>query len=345
LPQLLDLTKFDTFSDLSSRFDLIASALLRDYYLVLDSTGSAQDKYEVIELELYLRKDGCHEDPFAHATEEQATSGRWYFHRSPRRSEDASRSATSMTGYRGGTRKGMDLTFGGPVTSGYFASSRTAPAAVVRGGVLLRSIRRISDSTLISGPSLLVDEVLRGSGSPSIPDLVQNKWVGDTSALSPSPHFPRLYLQGRPPAERSSAQIYTSPRIGLDLAHPGTTAYVGHPRVSFVSRAYRYFVHPEKLTANGRIQTFLGVLAHHLCRGVKNPSRRVPVEELLSGLKDPEASRYICATTGLKMATVERYLAEYEAGLEKGDLAKFTGPVGKGVAGSPARYLRMVGTL
>ena len=34
--------------------------------------------FAILELEFYLYKTGCHEDPFTHGTEEQRLSGRWY---------------------------------------------------------------------------------------------------------------------------------------------------------------------------------------------------------------------------------------------------------------------------
>jgi hypothetical protein len=33
-----------------------------------------------------------------------------------------------------------------------------------------------------------------------------------------------------------------------------------HPRIQFLSKSYRFFTHPQGLVANGRPQTFLGVL-------------------------------------------------------------------------------------
>ena len=49
--------------------------------------------------------------------------------------------------------------------------------------------------------------------------------------------------------------------------------------------------------------------------------------------------------TGLKESTVVRYLADYKAGIENGNLNDFVGPPGKGASGSPSTYLRMMGTL
>lgn len=282
-----------------------------------------------------------------------------YFHRAPRRSADSHRSETSLTGYRGGTRKGLDLAFGSTeasiplttiTTSPYFSpptmkmteTATTTTASNVeppslRGGVLLRTIRRISDSKIISGPSLLVDQILLASQSPSISDLVSQKWADGAGHACCTSAFPSehdlsmrttlLFLQPRSSSSEESLTIYTSPRIGLDLSHPGTTPSLTHPRVAFLPRPYRYFVHPHLLTANGRTQTFLGIL--QACLLNSNSDETWLRSELIR-------------ITGLKKASVEKYLGEYRKG---GKLGAFVGSAGKGASGSPATYLRMMGTL
>ena len=136
--------------------------------------------------------------------------------------------------------------------SKYFASppspskphptSITAPSnAVLRGGILLRSARRTRDSHVISGPSLLADEVLRASGAPDIPTLVGTHWGGDIRAFAPSPasvpegrkstmcivrapgedqSTSKAKTKNAPAAPVALPEIYRSPRIGLDLSHP-----------------------------------------------------------------------------------------------------------------------------
>lgn len=87
LLSLLDFTALESHSDISGRFDQLAIALLHDYFLCV-SAPSASNKsdtsmpqefeFEILELEFYLRKEGCHEDPFAHASEEQRVAGKWF---------------------------------------------------------------------------------------------------------------------------------------------------------------------------------------------------------------------------------------------------------------------------
>jgi hypothetical protein len=277
-----------------------------------------------------------------------------HFHRAPRKSADSHRSSTSLTGYRGGTRKGLDLTIGKMplVLSRHFvpAPQISNPPEhdqqPVCGGILLRSLRELGpNGKLISGPSLLVDHIVKLSGASSISDLVENKWAEDTFAFisGRDERSTRLFL--RPVSEPSSSSraastIYFSPRIGLDLSHPGTTypeILPLHPRIQFLPKPYRFFTHPQELVANGRPQTFLGILS--LCISTDS--------DFTEALKKPLLSQEIAALMALKETTCAKYLAEYVAGREGGvDLLKsFVGPKGKGSSSSPSSYLRMMGAL
>ncbi|KAG5642966.1 hypothetical protein DXG03_001814 [Asterophora parasitica] len=348
LQHALDFTALDSHSSISERFDLVGSTILHDFELVV-RVDEVETAFEILELEFYLWKDGCHEDPFTHGNEEQRVSGRWSFHRSPRRSADSHRSATSATGYRGGSRKGLDLTIGGPApptSSPYFSQGATTnssdqPSAIgIRGGALLRSLQRVSDSKqVISGPSLIVDEILRLSSAPSISSLVEQTWSNNISAFACSRNGTSLFL--RPKATASSVStpptVYRSPRIGLDLSHPGTTASPTHPRVVFLARRYRYFTHPTFLTANGRTQTFLGVL--RTCLDLDLDAGQALDDD------DDQLRAAVKRIMGLGEPTVARYLGYFRGGRESGKLEAFVGAKGKGASQSPATYLAMMGTL
>jgi hypothetical protein len=252
-----------------------------------------------------------------------------HFHRAPH-----SRNHTNderLPGYRGGTRKGLDLTFGCLV-------SDNPDKKPIRGGILLRTLRNLSVARkpLVSGPSLIVDEILRLSGAPNIADLVAHKWGDDISALPKSsssdlhPNRTRLYLQ---PVSVSGTEppskIFRSPRVGLDLSNPETTD--SHPRVVFVTKPYRYFMHPHLLTANGRMQTFLGIYQSFL--------------EADKPKSDNEMTKLVANLTGMNEQTVANYLLHYRTGLMSGKLSTFVGSAGKGTSSSPSAYLRMAGTL
>jgi hypothetical protein len=77
LEKLLDLSSLSDGLDISNRFGDIANALLCDFSLSL-TCGEAATELEILELEFYLQKSGCHEDPFTHGSEEQKRSGRWF---------------------------------------------------------------------------------------------------------------------------------------------------------------------------------------------------------------------------------------------------------------------------
>lgn len=256
-----------------------------------------------------------------------------YFHRAPTRSANPVKQ-TAASGYRGGTRKGLDLTIAGAVASPHFASPDDSSFRL-RGGVLLRTIRRVSDSAVISGPSLLVDEILRLSKASNIAELVEKRMGGNTAALPPasstsSSKSSLLHLSPKTPTKNTAKPtIYCSSRIGLDLSNPSAVASPTNPRVIYISKPYRYFTHPHLLTSNGRGHTFHGL--YQSCLNQSNSEAAVLAE--------------IIKLSGLKEVTAQKYLADYKLGLEKGSLQAFIGAAGKGAASSPSSYLKMMGTL
>ncbi|KAK0207149.1 hypothetical protein DFS33DRAFT_647506 [Desarmillaria ectypa] len=325
--RLLDFSDVQESTSIRQRFNDIGSALLHDLIIVVQTRleldrepgGFVETKLQIMETEFYFWNSTCHRDPFTHGSQEQKVAGQWYFHRTPRRSIDSTQTLISISGYRGGTRKGLDLTIGSisPTKSRYFPSGSRPDEQETYGGVLLRTLRDLNSGKIISGPSLLVDHIIQLSGAERISDLVENHWGNDINAFKGPCVSERKTCMFLCPAPISNPKphIYKSPRIGLDLSHPGTTASLTHPRVEFISQPYRYFVHPEKLTANGRTQTLLGVLPH----------------KELSGLKDK---------------TLNAYMAEYHTGLDgKAKLEDFVGARGKGVSSSPTKYMKLMGCI
>jgi len=219
------------------------------------------------------------------------------------------------------------LTIGTPDTPAPSHSSSSSPPIPVRGGILLRSLRRVSDSFVVSGPSLLVDELLRCSGSPSISELTE-KWFGEISAFrAPSSENPAsipaaLFIGSK--QMHTSSQIYKSSRIGIDLSNPSSS----DRRMQYVCKPYRFYILPRLLTANGRGQTFLGVYDH--CVDTLQVSK-------------PAVAGKIASLTGLQSQTVEKYLKAYRDALASGELGHFIGPSGKGAASSPVPFLQLVG--
>ena len=74
--QLLDFSALDNISAISDRFDQVANALLHNHMLVV-RCGEMETEFRILELEFYLQKHKCHEDPFTHGSEEQKIRGRW----------------------------------------------------------------------------------------------------------------------------------------------------------------------------------------------------------------------------------------------------------------------------
>ena len=231
----------------------------------------------------------------------------------------------------------MDLTIGGPIVSPHFESTNVDSSLSLRGGILLRTLRRSSDATVISGPSLLVDEVLRLSKVSNISELVEQRWGRNTVAFPPSStnsnvSSTSLHIRPRVSTKNSAKPIiYRSSRVGLDLSNPNATASPTDPRVIYISKPYRYFIHPHLLTSNGRGHTFLGI--HRACLD-SNPSG-----------SDDDILKEIIRVSGLKETTAAKYLADYNSGLQHGALHSFIGSVGRGASSSPTTYLKMMGTL
>jgi hypothetical protein len=223
------------------------------------------------------------------------------------------------------------------------------PEDMLRGGILLRTLRRTSDNKVFSGPSLLVDELLRLTRSSNIAQLVTTAWGGDTYAFpcsTATTSRPSLRLHAQPSVSQGVARryaIYRSPRIGLDLSNPSIPVptsssdaalktTLAHSRPTFITRRYRYFTHPHLLTANGRGHTLLGVYE----------TRQSTAED--DATAESVTAEALADVTGLKLGTAAKYLAEYRAGA--GDsLVRFLGARGKGAGSSPVSFLRMTGCL
>jgi len=221
----------------------------------------------------------------------------------------------------------MDLTFGSPVTS-LPSSVLEADPDSTRGGILLRTIRRVKDQKVVSGPSRLVDEILAQSGAQSISELVQSKWTEDTFAFSPAVTGSRPSLRIIPRKGLSAtANPFHCPRIGLDLSHRSTTNSPWDSRIAFVCKPYRYIIHPELLTFNGRPQTFIGVYDNLS----ESPEGDVP-----------KLAKAIADVTGIKERTVLKYIESLNLGLEgKRALNSFIRTKTRSVGD----YLAMVGAL
>ena len=157
---------------------------------------------QIVEIEVYLFPD-----PYIHGSDEQKYSGRWYFHKMG--------SNPGPVGFKNGTYKGLDLSWGTP----------EAP-----GGFLIRSI--CNGTELIEGPSKVVDFILAETNSASIQDLVK------LSACYPprcdDPSFP-LSLISLSPTERRTQPIFSGPRVGLTYRSDSASAFYYGAKLRFTT--------------------------------------------------------------------------------------------------------------
>ncbi len=175
---------------------------------------AGERRLALVEVEVYLRSP-AHPDPFVHAHPAQAPPGRFYFHR-----QGAS--------LRGGSFKGLDVTIGGDDAIG---------------GVLLRS-GRWSDGRLVSGPSLLVDDLLAATAS------THGALAAAAEARACDAPGPlRLTLGPRRPGD-----VLATARVGLTLKRH----VPGDGRPAFLLRRYRLLTEPRAVT-KGRVHTVLAL--------------------------------------------------------------------------------------
>lgn len=137
-----------------------------------------------------------HPDPFCHCHPLQRLHGRWYFHR-------------VGSAYRGGSFKGLDLTFSDG--QGY-------------GGILLRGLL-LPDGSVISGPSRLVDFLLEATGFPNVAQL--DAHLQHHPAVSLAADQPHHSIS--PPDTNSRQPSGQNTRFGQPLPSVGPRQHT-HPR-------------------------------------------------------------------------------------------------------------------
>jgi hypothetical protein len=226
----------------------------------------------LVEIEFYWWS-AAHCDPFTHRDPIQFSIGHWYFHR------------TRGT-YRGGSFKGLDLTFGQGESSG---------------GILIRGLET-PEGALVDGPSLCVDHLLDATGAESVAQLDRAAndrlaWEGENPLL----------LRARD--EDDKRPLVRSPRVGLLLKRVRDR----EDATRYVMRPYRYLSEPRR-TRKGKWHV---VLALH------------------AGGESIEA---IGRMTNCPRHTIERYVADFEAGRKAADFAPY---FGRGLA--PAELCRLYG--
>jgi hypothetical protein len=232
-------------------FSRLAGRLLNQTHLII-----AGEPHRLVDIEIYYQSSE-HPDPFAHADPIQAETGRWYFHRS----HDV---------YRGGSFKGVDITFG---------------SDLARAGILIRGIVS-SQGKVVDGPSLVVDYLLSRTRSPTVAHLdaaigSRRIWDGDSP----------LSLIGSAAFEMS---ILSCARVGLSLRR----ARLPGAWTDYLLKPYRFVSDPSNIR-KGRAQM---VISRHrakyteedVSRSIGCPSRviRRYITEYEAGLATGQFEDY-----------------------------------------------------
>ncbi|CAG8622430.1 23102_t:CDS:1 [Cetraspora pellucida] len=316
----------------------VANFLLRNTRLHLPPKRT----FTILEIEFYLRDEvNDHCDPFSHGHEHQLTCGEWYFHH------------VGRFGYRGGSRKGIDITFGSKNRNIY-------------GGILIRAIRDDETNQVIEGPSLVVDKILElcdVDQQGGIRKLVEVKWKGQSgistnmensnglvylekiddenannvdmsmiigkkrrknATVVTSPFFTQAFSKRikkdyheDSSMNRSTSELvlYSSPRVGLTLFNTQPSPSC---RLRYLLKPYRFFLFPHLLN-KGKMQIVIG-----LYERFKNIDK-------------------VSEASNISRSVVERCIKEMTAGMNNGNINDFVGKKGRGTNGND--YCRMVGAV
>jgi hypothetical protein len=266
-------------------FDAVAQSLLNEQHLMVGG-----EAHRLAEIEFYYYAS-VHADPFAHRDPVQQHNGRWYFHRSHRV-------------YRGGSFKGIDLAFGdGEAFGGVLFRSLMLPSPQRGRGVGGEGATVVETSNpsppaplpqgergeMVVGPSLLVDHLLARSAAGDVASL--DRVIGERLAWdTTSP------LALAPSPEPRTEQIFQSARVGLTLRR----SKKGDQAVQYIVRNYRYFTEPRRISKG---KPHMVVALHN--QGI------APVE--------------IARLTGSPKRSIDRYIADFEAGKKEPNFDRYYG--------------------
>jgi 3-methyladenine DNA glycosylase Mpg len=215
--------------DYEKVFGAMANRLLKGSVLVVGS----KHRFLISEIEFYL-KSRAHDDPFTHGVDEQQRSCRWYFHRQGH-------------SYRGGTYKGLDVTFGNDNAAG---------------GILIRSVLPIDArslsvaqqrKSLIQGPCCVVNRILELLDVDSVQALVDTVLGGNVARVDDVESQLRIETRR---ADDDHFDVVRSARVGLNLTKRNVPLAT---QLDYVMRRYRYATFTRAL-AKGRALLVAGCL-------------------------------------------------------------------------------------
>ncbi|OUM70593.1 hypothetical protein PIROE2DRAFT_1114 [Piromyces sp. E2] len=288
-------------------FDKISDILLNETLLLVKSKC-----FRIAEIEFYYNDIERHHDPFTHNDPIQYNQNYWYFHR-------------KGGVYRGGTWKGVDITFG-----------QLSPIKY-SGGILVRSIQEINNNKsgeYIHGPSKVVDKILEIFKRNSVKELVEEEFDNNIdikknqkfTLCSTSqnsiydnvnqdtlniPHKRELSNNNEefdnPKKKKKTSKskfknipdnsfqinlkkekIYKMPRVGL-APHTENGKDSLQKEFYYLMRNYRYIIYPN-LVRKGKVQLIIGLYLNNM------------------------NSSDIQSVTESKSALIEKYIMDFEQG-------------------------------
>ena len=163
-------------------------------------------EFRICEIEFYLRNKE-HDDSYVHCSDDQLTKGKWYFHK-------------YKTGsFKGGTYKGMDITFGNEKDS--FC------------GVLVRSIYDQDSDVFTEGPCRTVNTILNLYDCRDVNEFCKLFSIFPPE-IQKNKNNDKLYLKFVDDLE--PLDLFVGRRIGLSDKYP-----------TFKEQPYRFVVMKDKI--------------------------------------------------------------------------------------------------
>ncbi len=172
------------------------------------------NRYKICELEYYNFSES-HQDLYVHCDKEQLSNETFYFHR------------IHGKGFKEGTFKGMDITFGNLERKEY-------------GGLLVRSIMNIDSGKIIEGPCLVVQEILKAFRYNKVIDFYED-YTSKNPGLNIYNKNSELWIE----YVENKDKINYSPRVGLKFK--GRNIYELSKKIHYVMKPYRATTIPNKL--------------------------------------------------------------------------------------------------
>lgn len=186
-------------------FDAFANVILNHAILRV-----AEHSLIITEIEFYYRTvtTEIHNDTYVHGDRDQLSNECFYFHRQ------------NGGTYRGGTYKGLDITFGNGMD--------------VYGGMLIRSV--MLGEEYIEGPCRTVDKILQLAERDSIQELVKPYPL----PLSINGSNQIMYIEYA--AESRNHRIFKGARVGLTFPKD-----LDKTKLQYIMRPYRFTTHPNMI--------------------------------------------------------------------------------------------------